>query len=93
VLRTLQVMAPFTPFLTEHMYQNLRRCHAADSSGKSDSVHFCDIPAATQESQVDTHIQQVTADCITQMMSAQTGITMYLNTTYARQAVNKVASC
>lgn len=56
-------MAPFTPFLTEHIYQNLRRCHGAASSDKSDSVHFCDVPAATQESQADTHIQQVTSDC------------------------------
>ena len=59
----LQVMAPFTPFLTEHIYQNLRRCHGAASSDKSDSVHFCDVPAATQESQADTHIQQVTSAC------------------------------
>jgi isoleucyl-tRNA synthetase len=56
-------MAPFTPFLTEHIYQNLRRCHGADPSDKSESVHFCDVPSATQESQADTHIQQVTADC------------------------------
>jgi isoleucyl-tRNA synthetase len=66
-----QVMAPFTPFLTEHIYQNLRRCHGADSSDKSDSVHFCDVPAATQESQADTHIQQVTPDAANDARAAE----------------------
>lgn len=52
-------MAPFTPFLTEHMYQNLRRCQCSDLAQNPESVHFCDVPAATQESAGDQHIQQV----------------------------------
>lgn len=52
-------MAPFTPFLTEHMYQNLRRCQGGDSDANTDSVHYCDIPAATEPQPADQHIQQV----------------------------------
>lgn len=40
-----QVMSPFTPFLTEVMYQNLRRCLP---EGAPESVHFCDIPEARE---------------------------------------------
>jgi isoleucyl-tRNA synthetase len=36
-------MSPFTPFLTEAMYQNLRR---ALPPGAPESVHWCDIPEA-----------------------------------------------
>ena len=50
----LQVMAPFTPFLTEHMYQNLRRCQP----GTPESVHFCDLPESTPEQPGDQAIQQ-----------------------------------
>lgn len=35
-----QVMAPFTPFLCELMYQNLRRVLPAAPQ----SVHWCDFP-------------------------------------------------
>ena len=38
-----QVMAPFTPFITEHMYQNLRRALPPDSP---QSVHWRNFPAA-----------------------------------------------
>lgn len=38
-----QVMCPFTPFLTEAMYQNLSKCLPADQAPPS--VHFCDFPA------------------------------------------------
>lgn len=50
-----KVMAPFTPFLTEHMYQNLRR--AAPDDGNS-SVHFCQVPPATDPDPADVSIQQ-----------------------------------
>jgi isoleucyl-tRNA synthetase len=36
-------MAPFTPFFTEGIYQNLRRALGPDAP---ESVHFCDFPAA-----------------------------------------------
>ncbi len=38
-------MAPFTPFLTEHMYQNLIRC--LPPGMEPPSVHFCALPKAT----------------------------------------------
>lgn len=38
-------MSPFTPFLTEAMYQNLRKCLPADAPA---SVHWCDFPAEEQ---------------------------------------------
>lgn len=41
VLLTLcKVMAPFTPFFVENMYQNLRRC----LPNSEESVHFCPFP-------------------------------------------------
>ena len=47
VLLTLcKMMAPFTPFFAEKMYQNLRRC--LPEEGKSEpSVHFCSFPEAS----------------------------------------------
>lgn len=45
VLYTLcKVMAPFTPFFTEMMYQNLRK--AVKNEPTPASVHWCDIPEA-----------------------------------------------
>ena len=44
---TCVAMAPFTPFLTESMYQNLRA--RLPSDGKwPESVHFCDMPPADE---------------------------------------------
>lgn len=40
-----QVMAPFTPFFCESMYQNLRRALPGDAPR---SVHWCDFPEAVQ---------------------------------------------
>ncbi|GJY71131.1 isoleucine--tRNA ligase, cytoplasmic [Tanacetum coccineum] len=40
LLTTCKVMAPFTPFFTEHVYSNLRKV----SSGSEESVHFCSFP-------------------------------------------------
>ncbi len=56
VLRTLCVlMAPFTPFFTESMYQNLRRADAAASPA---SVHFCDFPAAPPRGEAEERIER-----------------------------------
>lgn len=33
-------MAPFTPFFTEVLYQNLRKA----SNGLEESIHFCSFP-------------------------------------------------
>jgi len=56
LLTLCKVMAPFTPFLTEHMYQNLRR--VADEDDGYTSVHFCDVPESTEPSEDDRHIQE-----------------------------------
>ena len=55
VLVTLsKLLAPFTPFLAESMYQNL--VHSVDQSAP-ESVHFCDFPVA-DESAVDKDIER-----------------------------------
>ena len=43
LLSLTKLMAPFTPFFAETMYQNLRRANPADLP---ESVHFCDFPQA-----------------------------------------------
>ena len=42
----VKVMSPFTPFLTEHMYQNLKHFIVKDSGDSSDdaSVHYLMLP-------------------------------------------------
>lgn len=46
-------MAPFTPFFTESMYQNLRRIDPSSPP----SVHFTSIPAAVPAHAGDAHIE------------------------------------
>ena len=38
------MMAPFTPFLTEHMYQNLRHALPDKSAGSNASIHYLPFP-------------------------------------------------
>jgi isoleucyl-tRNA synthetase len=40
LLTTCKAMAPFTPFFTENMYQNLRRA----TPNSDESVHYCSFP-------------------------------------------------
>ena len=40
---SVQVMAPFTPFFCESLYQNLRRALPPNAP---QSVHWCDFPEA-----------------------------------------------
>ena len=40
----IRIMAPFTPFLTEHMYRNLRHLVAGPKSESTESVHFLSTP-------------------------------------------------
>jgi len=55
VLYTMvRVFAPFTPFLTEHMYQNLR--HLVEGE-KLESVHYVMIPSP-REDLIDTHMEK-----------------------------------
>jgi isoleucyl-tRNA synthetase len=46
VLYTLaRLMAPFTPFITETMYQNLKKLKQGPSAGGSDeSIHYLMLP-------------------------------------------------
>ena len=48
-------MSPFTPFFTEMMYQNLRRCLPPSAP---QSVHWCHFPEAQAAHAGDEHIQQ-----------------------------------
>lgn len=54
-----QVMSPFTPFFTEQMYQNLRRCQPEGAA--PESVHWCDFPPAQQPWKGDVQIQRSVA--------------------------------
>ncbi|TVU08293.1 hypothetical protein EJB05_41693 [Eragrostis curvula] len=45
LVTTCVTMAPFTPFFTEVLYQNLRKV----SSNPEDSIHFCKFPSTTGE--------------------------------------------
>ncbi|KAI8069294.1 isoleucyl-tRNA synthetase [Gongronella butleri] len=51
VLITLcKTMAPFTPYLTENMYQSLKKFMPKDASVKDDrSIHFLDFPTVREE--------------------------------------------
>ena len=51
-------MSPLTPFLTETMYSNLRRCLPSDAP---ESVHFQDIPASLPEQTGDPQIVESVA--------------------------------
>lgn len=45
VLMTLiQLMSPFTPFLTEHIYQNLKRLIPDENSKEDASIHYLMLP-------------------------------------------------
>ena len=53
-----KVMAPFVPFLTEHMYQNLKNVIKTDSKkGETDSVHYLMLPEAKDEL-IDAKIEE-----------------------------------
>ena len=61
VLVTLaKLIAPFTPFMAEMMYQNL--VPAFDKSAPV-SVHLCDFPVC-DESAIDTHLEKGMADVL-----------------------------
>lgn len=49
-------MSPFTPFFTEQMYQNLRRCQPEGEA--PESVHYCDFPTAQEPYAGDAQIQK-----------------------------------
>ncbi|KAJ3679155.1 hypothetical protein LUZ60_017166 [Juncus effusus] len=59
LLTTCKAMAPFTPFFTEVLYQNLRKV----SVGLEESIHYCSFPCTT--GQRDERIEQ----SVTRMMT------------------------
>mmetsp|Transcript_17506 Transcript_17506/g.29785 ORF Transcript_17506/g.29785 Transcript_17506/m.29785 type:complete len:1080 (-) Transcript_17506:88-3327(-) len=59
LLTTTKTLAPFTPFFTEHVYQNLRKCLPESE----DSVHFTEYPkpnldAVNEEIEASVSIMQ-----------------------------------
>merc|ERR1712038_263025 len=48
LLKTLVCLAPVTPFIVEHIYQNLARALPDGHEMKADSIHFLMIPEANQ---------------------------------------------
>ncbi|GAV69921.1 tRNA-synt_1 domain-containing protein/Anticodon_1 domain-containing protein [Cephalotus follicularis] len=59
LLTSCKVMAPFTPFFTEVLYQNLRK--ACD--GLEESIHYCSFPQ--EEGERDEQIEQSVARMMT----------------------------
>lgn len=57
----IRVMSPLIPFITEHMYQNLKHLLEQDSSKDTRSVHFLMIPSP-RESLIDTEIERAVAN-------------------------------
>lgn len=44
LLKVNILMSPHVPFITEHMYQNMKLCVPENSSFKQDSIHHLRIP-------------------------------------------------
>ncbi|KAH8502420.1 hypothetical protein Peur_066323 [Populus x canadensis] len=59
LLISCKVMAPFTPFFSEGLYQNLRRV----CTGSEESVHYCSFPQV--EGERDERIEQSVARMMT----------------------------
>ncbi|EDO38650.1 predicted protein [Nematostella vectensis] len=58
VLTITKLMAPFTPFLTEHIYQNMKPFIVFDESEKeNDSIHYLMVPK-TRENLIHTEIER-----------------------------------
>jgi isoleucyl-tRNA synthetase len=58
LLNLIVLLSPFTPFLTEHLYQNLRNGLSQNSEYLEDSIHYLRIPEA-KEDLIDTKIEQI----------------------------------
>ncbi|TXG72868.1 hypothetical protein EZV62_001447 [Acer yangbiense] len=59
LLTSCKVMAPFTPFFTEVLYQNMRKV----CDGSEESIHFCSFPQ--EEGERDERIEQSVARMMT----------------------------
>ncbi|XP_067127119.1 isoleucine--tRNA ligase, cytoplasmic [Centruroides vittatus] len=53
----IRMMAPFTPFLTELMYQNLRHLITENTSESNESVHYLNFPES-QESLINIEVER-----------------------------------
>lgn len=49
LLNATQLLSPITPFLSEHIYQNLRNGMVVDCSSNKESIHFTSIPDFSSE--------------------------------------------
>lgn len=49
LLSTTQLISPVTPFLSEHIYLNMRHGLAKDSALQQESIHFTDMPSFNEE--------------------------------------------
>jgi isoleucyl-tRNA synthetase len=65
---TCRIMAPFTPFLTEMMYQNLKNIIPEDQ--RLDSIHFMMVPDY-DASKVDIAIERAVADLQTVVVAGR----------------------
>lgn len=57
----IRVMSPLIPFITEHMYQNLKHLLEQESGKDTRSVHFLMIPSP-REALIDTKIERAVAN-------------------------------
>jgi len=51
-----RLMAPFTPFITEHIYQNLKRVIKKTQTGEDESIHYLMLPDV-QEWLIDQEVE------------------------------------
>eukprot|EP00742_Colponemidia_sp_Colp-10_P002909 GILJ01003106.1.p1 GENE.GILJ01003106.1~~GILJ01003106.1.p1 ORF type:complete len:1149 (-),score=229.84 GILJ01003106.1:175-3621(-) len=57
LLTVVKTMAPFTPFLTEFMYQNLKKVLPDAHPDKLDCVHYLEFPQAREDA-IDPRIEE-----------------------------------
>jgi len=60
-----KLLAPFVPFITEHIYQNIVRTNSEDELG---SVHLCDYPSP-EESLIDAELED-SMDMVSRLVEA-----------------------
>lgn len=65
LLNATTLMAPITPFLSEHIYQNMRNGLAEDSESLAQSIHFTQIPNFEQ-----SLLNEKTEETVKRMQSA-----------------------
>ncbi len=68
LVATAKLIAPFTPFFAESVYQNLVRSAGLGNAGAPESVHLCDYPTA-DESLIDDRLA-TEMDLVRQVVSA-----------------------